>query len=180
MKAPTEINIAKFVQYRNINAKVIKLAKKLYYEKNLQKYQCNAKKTWELLRKATGSFNKKKTNNSIGEIMVDGITLSNPKDIAEKFNEFFSNIASKIVEEIHPAPEIPPDPGELAPSLDMYHSFSFSREPLTHEIISAIFKANLSLKPTSAAALVLGRRKTPGPQVAYMQPCSWQPTAPSL
>jgi hypothetical protein len=45
---------------------------------------------------------KSKTND-ISSILADNVSFSDPKMIAEKFNEFFTGIAQKIADEIPPA-----------------------------------------------------------------------------
>ena len=59
--------------------------------------------------------------------------------MAEKFNEFFVNIAQKIVEEIHPVDQLTTSPPKIAPIT----SFNFSNNPLT---LSEIYESIELLK----------------------------------
>ena len=103
-------------------AKILKASKKLYYDNQLVKYQSDCKKTWEILRKVINK--SKRSDNSITSIISEGKTIYNPGLIADKFNEFFVNIATKIVEEIHPSTD-------AHPTAESDFSFKFSEEPLT-------------------------------------------------
>jgi len=60
-RCPTAQNVQRFKQYRCIYNKLLKTAKKLYYEKELVKHKSNLKKTWTLLREAINRKPKKVT-----------------------------------------------------------------------------------------------------------------------
>jgi hypothetical protein len=47
--------------------------------------------------------NKRKSDNSLLNIVVEGQTVSDPELIANNFNKFFVGVASSIVNEIHPS-----------------------------------------------------------------------------
>jgi tRNA nucleotidyltransferase/poly(A) polymerase len=66
---PSPLNIAAFKQFQNIYNRVVKLAKKLYFEKDLKANHSNLKKTWELMRTAANlpKMNKK----GISQILID-------------------------------------------------------------------------------------------------------------
>ena len=123
-----------YKNYRNLYAKILKASKKLYYQNQLIKYQSDCKKTWEILRKAIN--NSKKSVNSIQSIIVNGTSIHDPATMADQFNNFFVNIATKIVEEIHPVTDKLTDPPHLTVPVS---SFKFLDEPLTlSEIQSSI------------------------------------------
>lgn len=83
---------------KNLN-KVIARAKYLYELNKVQKIQNNSRKLWEFVKK---KLNKNKVGNSncIDYIEENGEKISNPKDIADTFNNFFSNIGPKLAKEI--------------------------------------------------------------------------------
>ena len=62
-KNPIEINVTNFKNYRNLYNRVIKLAKKLYFEKELKRHQSNLKKTWSLLCMAIKRAPKNRNSN---------------------------------------------------------------------------------------------------------------------
>ena len=67
IKNPSLYNVNQYKTYKNIYSKAIRTAKKLYFEKSFVKYQSDAKKTWDILRKAIN--NKSKSDNSINIFM---------------------------------------------------------------------------------------------------------------
>jgi len=115
--------------------KTVKAAKKLYFEKNLQKNQKNLKKTWDLLRSAINSGGPKR--DPLSELFINGIRLTDPLTIATQLNEFFVSAPIKISEEIPPS-----DPPEVY--FENPISFSFSNSPVT---ITEIIEATAQLLP---------------------------------
>jgi hypothetical protein len=132
LRNPLHVNIVKFKNYRNVYNKLIRLAKKIHYEKLFLKYQNNLKKTWQVLHEVIKKSNSK--NNPIQQIFVNNVPISDPLQMANCFNEFFTNVASKIAQEIVPT-DRPPDRA----ANDNIPLFSFSSDPLTSgEIIDCI------------------------------------------
>ena len=132
VKNPCPQLINEFKTFRNLYNKIIKTAKKLYFESELIKHQSNLKKTWLLLRKAIN--NKSKKDNSIQNIIINGSLISDPFSMAEHFNVFFSNVANDIVSKIHPV---------NTPLLNTEHivdsPHNFSNDPVTSgEILEAM------------------------------------------
>jgi hypothetical protein len=92
---PSAHNISRYRSYRNIYNTVLRLSKKLYFEKNLNENAKNPRKSRELLKEALNSNNNQ---NKIESIQINSIPTDNSQDIAEDFNKFFStagvNVAS--------------------------------------------------------------------------------------
>jgi hypothetical protein len=77
------------------------------------------------------------TKESVNCITINNVQYNDPRDIANKFNEFFSNVALKIVSEIPPT-DRPPDPDPEANNDDV-SLFSLSNIPVTaSEVIETI------------------------------------------
>ena len=74
------------------------MSKKNYFEQQLTLHQSIAKKTWELINLAAKRPGKNK--NFISCLNIDGNIISNPTEVAEKFNTFFVNIATEIESKI--------------------------------------------------------------------------------
>jgi hypothetical protein len=83
---PSADNISRFKNYRNLY-NTIRAAKKLYFENTFKKFQSNLKKSWEILFNAVN--NKKNTKEKIDQIFSDGVLITDPKLMADKFNVFF-------------------------------------------------------------------------------------------
>jgi hypothetical protein len=94
----SEFHVQNFKNYRNLYNKVVKLSKKLFYQQELKKYQCDAKKTWEILRKAIN--NVKQRDNSIQHIVKNGNKIFDPLSMAQEFNLFFVNVAKDVISSI--------------------------------------------------------------------------------
>jgi hypothetical protein len=65
----------------------------MYFTENLELNKHNPKKMWDLLREATTGH---KQNCNITQINNGNLTLTDPVDIAEKFNDFFSTAGNNI------------------------------------------------------------------------------------
>jgi hypothetical protein len=116
---PTEYNLTKYKNYRNIYNSVIRASKKHYFKSYLKANEKNPKKTWETIKEA---INSSKTTNKIYSILSNNVSLTNPTLIAEEFNNFFANIGESISNTINntnlePDDFIPPNPNP--PSLDL-------------------------------------------------------------
>ena len=95
-----QLNVTLGITGRNIRICEIemKLSKSQFYHKEIENcgISGNIKKTWSLIKSVTGK--NKKT--SINEILIDSYnTISDPKIIAEFFNEYFVNIGPSLASE---------------------------------------------------------------------------------
>ena len=91
---------------RNQANNAIKQAKKRYFSDNLKVSKGNPRKTWNLINELTSRNTSKSTN--ILEIQVDNRTISSPGDMAEAFNDHFTNIGQVLAQEV-PAAEVNPE-----------------------------------------------------------------------
>jgi hypothetical protein len=89
---------ARYIQHRNAYNSLLRTSKQKYYTDNLNKNTHNPKRTWQLLKEAA---NLNKNNSKIDKIMnKDGRLLSDPFEIANEFNDFFTEIGVKISESV--------------------------------------------------------------------------------
>ena len=124
IKSPTEHNISLFKMYRNLYNKLVRAAKKLYYETELQNNQNNLKQTWKILKEAIKA-NKNKSN-TVEFLKINGIGTTDPLTIAEHFNTHFSTMANTVASKIVPSAN-PPD----AHCKKFDCSFSSSNRPIS-------------------------------------------------
>jgi hypothetical protein len=96
---PCTTNTEKYTDYRNIYNKLLRLSKKMYFEKGLAENEKNPKKTWDILKEATNICNDK---SKIEKITVNNNSITDPKQIANEFNNFFSKIGIQISESVTP------------------------------------------------------------------------------
>ena len=84
----------KYKMYNNIFNKLRRKLKRQYFNDALLKYRHDVKSTWDLLREAMGT---KKTKVCFpDEICTNSDIITDKKQIAEEFNNFFINISSNI------------------------------------------------------------------------------------
>ena len=115
-KYRTQTNINNYKRYLDIYNKAIKDAKKIFYRNELQSNKDNLRKTWQTLREVISKSNDK--TSCIDEIKMNGSTFTNNLDITNKFNEYFTSIATNIASNINPSPL---DPTDFIPAND--HNF---------------------------------------------------------
>ena len=108
-----------YVKYRNVYNNLIRTSKKLFFEAELKKHSNNIKVTWDIIRKVIRKTKNK--SSGISSIIVNNITFSDPKSIANEFNKFFTSIAEKISSEIHPTVR-PPEPINIDPDMPTFNS----------------------------------------------------------
>ena len=119
-----------YKRYRNVLIRVIREAKRLYFQKSFQENKGNGKETWKLLREA---LNVSKEKNSMPSCFVDGDKLYEGKDVASGFNDFFSSIGQKLENDM---PSTDSSPMQYLTHFD-YQPFSsqLSTNPLQIESI---------------------------------------------
>jgi hypothetical protein len=139
-KVPSPHNVNKFKTNRAIYNKVIRLAKRMHYDELFSKYRNNLKKTWQVLHEIIKKSNDK--SNSVQNIIVDNVSITDPLQMANCFNEFFSNVAVKIAQDIVPT-DRPPDRIELDANFPL---FSFTSDPITTGEIIDCFNSLLKKK----------------------------------
>jgi len=110
-KKPNDVEIYK--NYRNLYNKLVRAAKKLYFDKQLQIHQSNLKKTWQILHSALNKKSKKGTT-SISSLIIEERLYTDPLVMANKLNEFFSVAPGLVVGQLNPIDPNIPEP-EAAP-----------------------------------------------------------------
>ena len=79
-------------RYRNIVTRTIKASKNEYYRDKFNQYKGNSKKTWKQLNKILG----KSTSTQSNVFKINDKLVDDPNVIANKFNDYYSNIASSV------------------------------------------------------------------------------------
>jgi hypothetical protein len=74
-------------------------AKRLYYLSKLEENAGNSKITWDTLNKILG---KSRSPEIIEKINANGVPTSDPVEIANQFNSFFTAIGREISENVQP------------------------------------------------------------------------------
>ena len=81
---------------RNKVTKAIREAKSNYYANKFETEANNSQKTWKTINNILKRGNTKKTN----LLSKDEIKITNPSDIANEFNHYFTTIADKLAESL--------------------------------------------------------------------------------
>jgi len=95
---PTEINIKAYKKLNKFCKKHKNLAKNKYHKKYFETYKDCSKKQWNMINSLMNR--KVRKNSSINVTDSNGNLISSSQKVAEEFNNYFSNIASKIKEKI--------------------------------------------------------------------------------
>ena len=107
-KTPTLFNINKFKIFRNLYHKIVREAKRTFFETELLNCTSNATKSWNLICQALKKKPKKSSEN-VTFLKVNNIDVTDPSDMANHLNEFFTTAPSIIVNEIPPTPDVEED-----------------------------------------------------------------------
>ena len=86
-----------FKKMRNFVNSEIKNAKKLYYNNDFANLSKNPRKTWQTINDV---LSRKGNKSVITEIESDGLSVNEPKEIAEKFNHYFVEIGPELARDI--------------------------------------------------------------------------------
>ena len=88
-----------FKTYEKIVDNEIVQAKKIYYSNVFHMYKSSMKKTWQIINE---TLSRKKVDNMLPDTFIkNGNELSDPEEIANAFNEYFSKIGSNLASNIN-------------------------------------------------------------------------------
>ena len=96
---PTTVNKTLYSRYRNKLTTLIRAAKEKFYAEKLEHHKHNSKQTWKVLNDILGRSNKSKLPNSF---YINNVLNSDPKIIANNFNNFFANLGLNLAQNIPP------------------------------------------------------------------------------
>jgi len=94
---PTESNKRSLAHYRNTLTHLIRDSKKRYYSELLEGNKNNIKRTWSLLNNIMG---RKRNQNMSDYFNINGNLISDPKSVADGFNDYFTNIGPNLSSKI--------------------------------------------------------------------------------
>ena len=98
IRKPTGINTEKYKKYNSLYNKLLRVARKIYYENKFKEYYKDIKRTWDTIREALGNRKHKK---GIPSFFREGnVIIRGNKQIADGFNKFFSTIGNKLADKI--------------------------------------------------------------------------------
>ena len=127
--------------FNKILKKDISEAKKSYYYNEFNKYKRDIKKTWDTIKSL---LNKTKQDSMApNKIKLNSQIISNEKEIASKFNNYFTDIGKNLADKIDTSNKHTFDHYLHSPSISKFHF----KQTNPNEIISVIH--NLPMKTSS-------------------------------
>lgn len=96
-KSPTALNVSTHKNYRGLYNRLVRLAKKAYFNKKIRDAGTNSKELWATLKEAINIPSK---NNVIGPILKNDVLIHDDTTKANFFNIFFSDIGASTAEHI--------------------------------------------------------------------------------
>ena len=106
LNTKSPILLDQYKKYKNKLTSIFRQAEKNYFLEKLTEAKDNMTKTWKLINKMT---NKSTGKHSIDQLQFGKITVNNPMEIAEQFNNFFVNIGSDLRKKNPPSSKAPED-----------------------------------------------------------------------
>ena len=131
LKSRSQMDKSSYLVYRNCYNKTVKAAKKQFFNIKIDQ-NCDPKNAWNFLNEAIGKNNKLSSN--ISNVNLNGQLLTEPVEIADCFNEFFSSIAEKIVK------NIPPTTADFRDYIPSYHHDDFDFKSIDENKVLDIIK----------------------------------------
>ena len=135
--------------YRNKIVDLLRVSRKCHYQKYFEENKKNSRATWQGIHDIVYS-RKSKKNNTL--LLIDRNTITNPKDIAENFNNFFTSIGAKLQN------NIPPTRRQYFDYLKHPNPKTFFISPTTSDAIKNIInpiKSSKFLGPNSIPTKIL-------------------------
>ena len=99
MKTKTNHSKTLFTQARNYYYRIIKEKKQTYYKSKFNIFKGDIKNTWRLINNLLG----KQRKSDCKKLKIDGKEIYEPQALANHFNNHFSTIASKLMDELPPS-----------------------------------------------------------------------------
>ena len=95
---PNDSNIHRYNMYKKILCDCLKKAEEVYYLNILNDRKNSAKNLWKHFGPILNNF--KKRRGDISSLLVNGVKITEDKAIADRFNDFFSNVGRNLDQKI--------------------------------------------------------------------------------
>ena len=96
-----QLKLSLYKKYRNIIVDLLKKSKESHYSKYFEDNKRNCKAVWNGINEII--YSKSKTNAwETNCLLINGKAVSQPKDIAEHFNDYFTSISKELQKHIPP------------------------------------------------------------------------------
>ena len=98
--------LEKYINYKNKLTGLIRSAEKLYYENRFTYMKYNIKGTWNLIKTIINNTGTLTASSCVDELLINHKISKDKSLIANKFDEYFTNIGSGLASKI---PYVPGD-----------------------------------------------------------------------
>ncbi|XP_078377802.1 uncharacterized protein LOC144660957 [Oculina patagonica] len=99
MKTSDPNDWTQFKKQRNAVNTEIRLAKQVYYQNSFNEYVSDSKKTWQTINELTS---RKSGKTSVTSLKVNGVSVTDPTEISNEFNNYFATIGPKLASNFDP------------------------------------------------------------------------------
>ena len=136
-----QLKLSLYKKHRNSIVDLLKKSKKSHYKKYFEDNKRNCKAVWNRINKII--YSKSKVNaREPNCLLIKGRAVSQPKDIAEHFNDYFASISKELQK------HIPPTKMDFSDNLKNSNAESFFMTPTTPEEISDLIQTLILNKST--------------------------------
>ena len=87
--------------YKNKLTDLLRVAKRLYFQNQIELNKTKIKQTWRILNNAIGQNKKKKLTYPL--VDGNGESITSTEEVANKFCKYFTNIGPNLADKIAPA-----------------------------------------------------------------------------
>ena len=94
-------NVSNTKRIKNKLTNLLRVAKRLYFENQIEINKTNIKQTWRILNNAIGQNKKKKLTYPL--VDENGESITSTEEVANKFCKYFTNIGPNLADKIAPA-----------------------------------------------------------------------------
>ena len=137
---PSPKNNANYIKLKKFTDRHIDLAKKKFYSDFFEEHQTDSRRQWQMINSL---LNRNKKYNKITKIRdCNDNVASSPQEIADKFNNYFANIAAKL------KAKLPQSVGDAHQFMGPSNENSIYLKPTDSTEVSQIID-NLKIKATS-------------------------------
>ena len=140
-----------YKKYRNKIIELIRQSKKTYYQRYFEQNKKDSKTIWQGIHEIISS-RKNKNGGNVSAIISDDNTITDPVEIAQNFNNFFTSIGTNLQK------KIPPTKKNFTDYLKKPNSENFTIAPTTSDEISDLIhnlKSSKSVGPYSIPTKII-------------------------
>ena len=99
LKNRNEKNEKSYKSYKSLFESIKRKSKRIYHSSKILEFKSNAKKPWSVMKKLIGKASNAESSLPI-KLVIEEKEVTEIKDIAEEFNNFFTNVERNLAEKV--------------------------------------------------------------------------------